>query len=62
MTPDTNAESGDVNYCPRCGADIGGLGNGTANFFEDLVLNRYRTEFACGECGYHGEVFRHGHD
>jgi len=26
---------------------------------EDLVLNRYRTEFRCPGCGYHGEVFRH---
>jgi predicted RNA-binding Zn-ribbon protein involved in translation (DUF1610 family) len=54
-----NKSGGDVDYCPRCGSEMDGIGDGTAQFFEDLILDRYRTEFACNECGYHGEVIRH---
>lgn len=52
----TQVVSGDVKFCPECGEDIPPE---NTEFGEDLVLNRYRTEFRCGDCGYHGEVFRH---
>jgi predicted RNA-binding Zn-ribbon protein involved in translation (DUF1610 family) len=48
--------SGDVTYCPECGEEVPPE---NTQFREDLVLNRYRTEFECSSCGYHGEVFRH---
>lgn len=46
----------DVQYCPHCGESIT---QRDRRFFEDLVLNRYRTEFRCPACGYKGDVFRH---
>jgi len=46
----------DVEYCPACGTE---LDPRYTEFKEDLVLNRYRTEFECPECKYHGELFRH---
>lgn len=46
----------DVQYCPHCGESITSQ---QRHFREDLVLNRYRTEFRCPACNYHGEVFRH---
>ena len=46
----------DVQNCCHCGDPITGE---QRHFKEDLVLNRYRTEFKCPSCGYHGEVFRH---
>jgi ribosomal protein S27AE len=52
----TQVASGDVKFCPECGEDVPPE---NTEFVEDLVLNRYRTEFKCGDCGYHGEVFRH---
>lgn len=47
----------DVQFCPHCGESIT---SAQRHFREDLILDRYRTEFECPACGYHGEVFRHG--
>lgn len=47
---------GDVNYCPNCGEEVP---DSAQSLTEDLVLNRYRTQFKCVECWYHGELFRH---
>lgn len=46
----------DVEYCPCCGESITSQQRA---FQEDLVLNRYRTEFECPACGFHGDLFRH---
>lgn len=51
-----SAYNPDVQYCPHCGEPLTGE---QRHFREDLVLNRYRTEFKCPACDYHGEVFRH---
>ena len=50
------AHNPDVQYCPHCGDPIS---SHQRHWYDDLVLNRYRTEFECPGCGYHGEVFRH---
>lgn len=47
---------GDVEFCPNCGEEVP---PSCTEWTEDLVLNRYRTEFKCPSCHYHGEVFRH---
>jgi len=49
----------DVDFCPNCGENIPDYDR---EFRADLVLDRYRTEFRCASCGYHGEVFRHNTD
>lgn len=46
----------DVAFCSACGESIT---RQQRHFREDLILNRYRTEFKCPACGFHGEVFRH---
>lgn len=45
----------DARYCPSCGES---LDVDSVEFKADSVLNVYRCEFSCPECGYHGEVFR----
>lgn len=52
----THSRDPDVQHCPHCGESIT---TAQRHFREDLVLDRYRTEFKCAVCGYHGEVFRH---
>lgn len=52
----TEPSGNDVRYCPACGELIQPE---QRIFREDLVLNRYRTEFRCSACGYHGDLFRH---
>lgn len=57
LEPNKHESCVDAQFCPRCGES---LPASRTTFTDDLVLNRYRTEFECPECGFHGEVFRHG--
>jgi len=42
-------------YCPSCGEP---MKDENVEFKSDLVLNTYRTEISCMDCGYYGEIFR----
>lgn len=46
----------DARYCPHCAEPLAGH---NVHFIADELLGRYRAQFRCPDCRYHGEVIRH---